>query len=56
MWAILVAAWKDLSAAGRAAVLIVLILAVAGCLALAMWLGYRLDWLPDLLTGLLTRE
>lgn len=56
MWAILTAAWKDLSTAGRAAVLIVLILAVAGCLALAMWLGYRLDWLPNLLTGLLTGD
>lgn len=56
MWAILVAAWKDLSAAGRAAVLIVLILAVAGCLALAMWLGYRLDWLPDLLTTVVTGD
>ena len=28
--------------------------AVAGCLALAMWLGYRLDWVPDLLSRLLT--
>lgn len=56
MWAILVAAWRDLSATGRAAVVMTLILAVAGCLALAMWLGYRLDWVPDLLSRLLTNE
>lgn len=41
--------WADLSGAGRAAVLVVLILAVAGLLAMAMWLGYNLDWLPGLL-------
>lgn len=49
MWQILTAAWHDLSAKGRAAVLVVLILAVAGLLVVAMWLGYRLDWIPDLL-------
>ena len=49
MWQILVAAWKDLSAGGRAAVLVVLVLACAGVLALAMWLGYNLDWIPGLL-------
>lgn len=50
MWAILTAAWKDLSAKGRAVVLVALILAVAGLLVVAMWLGYRLDWIPDLLS------
>lgn len=49
MWPIITTAWHDLSKTGRAAVLIVLILAVAGLLAAAMWLGYRLDWLPTLL-------
>lgn len=49
MWAILTAAWHDLSATGRAVILVILILAVAGLLALAMWLGYNLDWLPGLL-------
>ncbi len=54
MWTIITAAWHDLSAPGRAAVLGILILAVAGLLALAMWLGYRLDWLPPLLEKALT--
>lgn len=49
MWAILKAAWTDLGATGRAVVLVVLVLAVAGLLALAMWLGYDLGWLPGLL-------
>lgn len=49
MWATLTAAWHDLSATGRAVVLAILILAGAGLLALAMWLGYNLDWLPGLL-------
>ena len=49
MWEILKGAWRDLSAKGRAVVLVVLILASAGLLALAMWLGYNLDWLPNLL-------
>ena len=49
MWTILKAAWSDLSASGRAAVLVVLILAAAGLLGVAMWLGYNLDWLPGLL-------
>lgn len=51
---ILKGAWHDLSATGRAIVLVVLILAVAGLLAMAMWLGYRLDWLPNLLDKALT--
>ena len=50
MWTILKAAWHDLSATGRMAVIIVLVLAVAGLLALAMWLGYDLSWLPGLLS------
>lgn len=49
MWAILTAAWRDLSATGKAAVLVVLILAGAGLLGMAMWLGYNLDWFPSLL-------
>lgn len=49
MWKILKAAWHDLSAPGRATVIIVLVLAVAGLLGLAMWLGYDLSWLPGLL-------
>lgn len=49
MWTILTAAWRDLSATGRATVLVVLILAGAGLLGLAMWLGYNLDWFPGLL-------
>ena len=51
---ILKGAWQDLSAPGRATVIVVLILAVAGLLAMAMWLGYRLDWLPNLLDKALT--
>ena len=43
--------WADLSAKGRAVVLVVLILAVAGLLAAAMFLGYRMDWIPPLLGG-----
>jgi len=46
---ILKGAWHDLSATGRAIVLVVLILACAGLLASAMWLGYKLDWIPNLL-------
>ena len=49
MWKILKAAWADLSAPGRATVLIVLVLAGAGLLAFAMSLGYDLSWLPALL-------
>lgn len=41
--------WGTLSAKGRAVVLVVLILAATGLLAMAMWLGYRLDWVPGLL-------
>lgn len=41
--------WAGLSATGKTAVLVVLILAITGLLAMAMWLGYQLDWLPDLL-------
>ena len=54
MLSILKGAWQDLSAKGRAVVIVVLILAVAGLLAMAMWLGYRLDWLPNLLDKALT--
>ena len=51
MLAILIAAWRDLSATGKTVVAVVLLLAVAGLLGLAMWLGYNLDWLPGLLSG-----
>ena len=50
MFAVLKAMWHDLSTMGRMWVLLVLILAVAGLLATAMFLGYRLDWIPNLLT------
>lgn len=43
--------WTGLSAMGKAAVLIVLILAFAGLLALAMWLRYDLAWFPAWLTS-----
>lgn len=43
------AAWHDLSKTGRMWVGIVLILAVFGLLAIAMFLGYNLDWVPGLL-------
>lgn len=49
MWQILREAWAGLSAPGRATVLIVLGLAVAGLIAMAMWLRYDLSWLPNLL-------
>lgn len=49
MWQIIREAWAGLAAPGRAAVLIVLALAVTGLIALAMWLRYDLSWLPDLL-------
>lgn len=51
MWAILVAAWKDLGPTGKMVVAVVVLLAGAGRLGLAMWLGYNLDWLPGLLSG-----
>lgn len=51
MWQILIAAWKDLSATGKTIVAVVILLAGAGLLGLAMWLGYNLDWLPGLLSG-----
>ena len=51
MLAILIAAWRDLPARGKTVVAVVLLLAVAGLLALAMWLGYNLDCLPGLLSG-----
>ena len=41
--------WRDLSKKGRAIVLVVLMLAVAGLLAMAMWLKYDLSWVPGLL-------
>lgn len=43
------ALWRDLSKKGRAVVLVVLLLAVAGLLAMAMWLRYDLSWVPGLL-------
>ncbi len=51
MLAILIAAWRDLSATGKTVVAVVILLAGAGLLGLAMWLGYNLDWLPRLLSG-----
>lgn len=51
MWQILREAWAGLSATGRATVLIVLGLAVAGLIALAMWLRYDLSWLPPIIGG-----
>ena len=48
---ILTAAWRDLSATGKTVVAVVILLAGAGLLGLAMWLGYNLDWLPGLLSG-----
>jgi hypothetical protein len=50
MWQILKGAWHDLSKTGRAVVLCVLGLAIAGLLALAMWLGYDLSWIPGVLS------
>ncbi len=50
MWQTIRAAWHDLSKTGRAIVVCVLGLAVAGLLAMAMWLGYDLSWLPGLLS------
>jgi hypothetical protein len=49
MLAILIAAWRDLSATGKTIVAVVILLAGAGLLGLAMWLGYNLDWLPGVL-------
>lgn len=37
-------AWSSLDKKGRAVVSIVVILAIAGLLALAMWLRYDLSW------------
>jgi hypothetical protein len=49
MFQIFKAMWHDLSKTGRAVVICVLGLAVAGLLAMAMWLGYDLNWIPGLL-------
>lgn len=49
MWTILKSGWHDLSTTGRATVIVVLVLAGAGLLAMAMWLRYDLSWLPGLL-------
>lgn len=49
MWDVIKGAWHDLSKVGRMWVIITLGLAVAGLLALAMVLGYNLDWIPTLL-------
>ena len=46
MLTILRQAWSDLNATGKTVVAVVLLLAVAGLLALAMWLRYDLSWLP----------
>lgn len=51
MWSILAAAWKDVGPTGKMVVAVVILLAGAGLLGLAMWLGYNLDWLPGLLSG-----
>ncbi len=51
MWQILIAAWSDLGPTGKMVVAVVILLAGAGLLGLAMWLGYNLDWLPGLLSG-----
>jgi len=51
MLQILREAWAGLSMTGRAVVLVVLLLAGAGLLALAMWLRYDLSWLPGLAGG-----
>ena len=51
MWGTIRAAWHDLSKTGRAVVVCVLALAVAGLLAMAMWLGYDLSWLPPIIGG-----
>ena len=48
---ILTAAWRDLPASGKTVVAVVILLAVAGLLGLAMWLGYNLDWLPGIVSG-----
>lgn len=49
MWEVIKAAWNDLTPVGRMWVVIVLALAVTGLLAMAMWLGYDLTWIPRLL-------
>lgn len=49
MWGTITAAWHDLSKSGRAIVLVVLMLAAAGLLAMAMWLNYDLSWVPGVL-------
>lgn len=43
--------WVDLPATGKTVVVIVGILALTGLLASAMFLGYRLDWIPTFLSG-----
>ena len=54
MLAILGDAWRELSATGKAVVLVVMVLAGAGLLALAMWLRYDLGWFPAWLTSVTT--
>ena len=49
MWAILMAAWRDLNATGKTVVAVVILLAVAGLIGMAMWLRYDLSWLPGVL-------
>lgn len=51
MWQILIAAWKDLGGTGKMVVAVVILLASAALIGMAMWLGYNLDWLPNLLQG-----
>jgi hypothetical protein len=43
------AMWAELSGKGKSVVAVVIILAIAGLLAMAMWLGYNLDWLPNII-------
>ena len=54
MLAILGDAWRELSATGKAVVLVVMVLAGAGLLALAMWLRYDLAWFPAWLSSVTT--
>lgn len=42
-------AWGTLSGKGKTIVAVVVVLAFTGLLALAMWLGYNLDWIPGVL-------
>lgn len=52
MWSKARDVWNGLSTRGRAAVLVALIVAIAGLLAYAMHLGLDLTWLPGILAEL----